>query len=72
MARPTVRHVTKCDAVSHDEISHRAYEIYLERGADSGHELDDWLRAERELAKLALFKKNCNWLAALDRRQLPS
>jgi len=31
------------------EIRHRAYEIYLERGEQPGLELDDWLQAEREL-----------------------
>ncbi len=32
-----------------EEIALRAYEIYLERGATPGHELEDWTRAEREL-----------------------
>jgi hypothetical protein len=31
------------------EIRIRAYEIYLQRGGQPGHELDDWLQAEREL-----------------------
>jgi hypothetical protein len=31
------------------EIRRRAYEIYLERGAQPGLELEDWLQAEREL-----------------------
>lgn len=30
-------------------IEHRAYELYLDRGGDLGHDFDDWLRAEREL-----------------------
>jgi hypothetical protein len=30
-------------------IARRAYEVYLERGAEAGHELDDWLLAEAEL-----------------------
>ena len=34
---------------SEEEIRRRAYGIYLERGADPGHELEDWLQAEREL-----------------------
>jgi Protein of unknown function (DUF2934) len=34
---------------SPDEIAARAHEIFLARGAASGMELDDWLRAEREL-----------------------
>jgi DUF2934 family protein len=32
------------------EIRDRAYEIYLQRGAQPGYELDDWLQAERELS----------------------
>jgi len=31
------------------EIRCRAYELYLARGAQPGHELEDWLQAEREL-----------------------
>jgi hypothetical protein len=35
---------------AHDEnIRRRAYEICLERGGQPGRELDDWLKAEREL-----------------------
>jgi len=30
-------------------IRDRAYHIYEERGRDQGHDLDDWLEAEREL-----------------------
>ena len=32
------------------EIRDRAYEIYLQRGAQPGDELEDWLQAERELS----------------------
>ena len=31
------------------EIRHRAFEIHIERGGIHGCDLDDWLRAEREL-----------------------
>jgi hypothetical protein len=34
----------------HQEIRNRAFEIYLQRGAQTGFELEDWLQAERELA----------------------
>ena len=34
---------------SDEEIRRLAYEIYLERGEQPGHELDDWLQAEHEL-----------------------
>ena len=37
-----------------EEIRRRAYEIYLERGAERGREMDDWLQAERELERRAL------------------
>ena len=33
------------------EIRNRAYEIYLQRGGQPGSELEDWLQAERELAR---------------------
>ena len=32
------------------EIRDRAYKIYLQRGAQPGYELEDWLQAERELS----------------------
>jgi len=32
-----------------DEIRRRAYELYAERGFSSGHEHEDWMRAEREV-----------------------
>jgi len=31
-------------------VRQRAYELYLERGAIDGHEEEDWLRAEAEIA----------------------
>ena len=34
-----------------DDIRHRAYLRYLERGGDDGGAFDDWLYAERELKK---------------------
>ena len=39
-------------AMSEEEIRVRAYEIYLERGTQPGHELEDWLQAERELTAI--------------------
>jgi hypothetical protein len=35
--------------VTEDQIRQRAYEIFLARGAAPGQDLEDWLRAEREL-----------------------
>ena len=50
------------DTPSHEEIRQRAFEIYLERDGLPGDALDDWLRAERELQKVALFKQGWNRL----------
>jgi hypothetical protein len=35
--------------VTDEETRQRAYEIYLDRGAAPGFDLDDWFQAEREL-----------------------
>jgi hypothetical protein len=32
-----------------ERIRRRAYELYLQRGNESGSELDDWLQAEEEI-----------------------
>jgi hypothetical protein len=39
-----------------DDIERRAYHLYLGRGATHGHDLDDWLEAERQV--LEGIKKN--------------
>jgi hypothetical protein len=36
-------------APTHDEIAVRAYELYLARGAEHGHDAEDWAQAESEL-----------------------
>jgi hypothetical protein len=37
-------------SIREQEIRNRGYEIYLQRGAQPGYELEDWLQAERELS----------------------
>jgi hypothetical protein len=37
------------DSTREENIRRRAYEIYLDRGGEPGHDLADWLQAEREL-----------------------
>lgn len=34
-----------------DQIRARAHQIFLQRGGSQGHELEDWVAAERELRK---------------------
>ena len=36
---------------SRDEVARRAYELFEARGAEPGHDLDNWLDAERELSR---------------------
>jgi hypothetical protein len=35
--------------VMDDDIARRAYDLYLARGCERGHDVEDWLQAEREL-----------------------
>lgn len=39
-----------------EDIEIRAYQIYVGRGGSDGHDLDDWLQAERQV--LEELKKN--------------
>jgi hypothetical protein len=32
------------------DIALRAYQLFIERGAQHGHDLEDWLMAKRELS----------------------
>jgi hypothetical protein len=36
---------------SNEQIEARAYEIFLERGGEHGHDVEDWLSAEKELTQ---------------------
>jgi hypothetical protein len=31
------------------QIEARAYELYLQRGCEDGHDVEDWIKAEKEL-----------------------
>jgi len=33
-----------------DGIARRAYEIYVQRGGQNGQDVEDWLRAEKEIS----------------------
>ena len=53
------------------EIAARAYQIYLDRGREEGHAIDDWLQAEYELMELPL-REIANLDAAAVARQKSS
>jgi hypothetical protein len=56
--QPQADETSKRQPPSREEIRRRAHEIYLERDGRPGDELDDWLRAERELEKVSLFARD--------------
>jgi len=33
------------------DVARRAYDLYLARGCEHGHDVEDWLQAERELRR---------------------
>jgi hypothetical protein len=35
--------------MAESDIARRAFELYCDRGRKDGHDVDDWLNAEREL-----------------------
>jgi hypothetical protein len=35
--------------ISREDIAHRAYELYTQRGCEPGKDVEDWIRAEQEL-----------------------
>jgi hypothetical protein len=41
--------VTESANMTDSDIARRSYKLYEERGNEHGHDLDDWLQAEREL-----------------------
>jgi len=45
---PQARIDAATDFSEHD-IARRAYDLYLTRGGEPGHDVEDWLQAEREL-----------------------
>ena len=45
----TRRRAQPAAVIAREEIARRAYELFLARGSEHGRDLEDWLRAEREL-----------------------
>jgi hypothetical protein len=39
--------------ITPEQIEKRAYELYIERGSQDGHDLENWLDAERQLTESA-------------------
>ncbi len=39
-------------------IAERAYELYVQRGQEDGHDLEDWLKAERQILPKEIFARS--------------
>jgi len=37
--------------VTDSDVARRAYDLYRARGGEHGHDVDDWMEAERELQR---------------------
>lgn len=48
---PQYARATRVAGPDPERIAERAYQKYIERGGSDGRDLDDWLEAERELAR---------------------
>jgi hypothetical protein len=48
---PTTKEVAMIERkeFSREDIAHRAYELYTQRGCEPGKDVEDWIRAEQEL-----------------------
>ena len=43
-----------------DVIARRAFELFLERGGEHGHDLEDWLVAERQVRTTPVRRKRAS------------
>jgi hypothetical protein len=37
---------------TYEDVARRAYDLFLSRGGQHGHDVDDWLEAERQLTSM--------------------
>jgi hypothetical protein len=40
----------ECIAISKEDVAHRAHELYIQRGGRTGKDVEDWVKAEKELS----------------------
>jgi hypothetical protein len=60
MKKTTKNAETRPIHISPSQIASRAYERFLKRGGEHGHDLEDWLSAERELLAEARGKTDAS------------
>jgi DUF2934 family protein len=55
---PATPTTSSLSLLTHSDIAHRAYELYLAAGATDGRDLEHWLRAESELRNRSVSAGN--------------
>ncbi|MGH9421639.1 MAG: DUF2934 domain-containing protein [Thermoanaerobaculia bacterium] len=51
LTMPTTEPSVPASDVGDGDVARRAYDLYCARGFQDGHDVDDWLAAERDLQK---------------------
>lgn len=51
LTKPKTQTSARIGLVTRDQISNRAYHLWLKRGCEHGHHVEDWLEAEAQLNK---------------------
>jgi len=46
---PKASKAQRAAAPTHDAIAKRSFELFLARGGEHGHDVEDWIQAEAEL-----------------------
>lgn len=54
-----------------DPVARRAYELFETRGREEGHDLDDWLQAEREVQERPVPSGNARRRPRRDEERSP-
>ena len=50
--RTEVDELTQATVSSHEQIRHRAYDLYEQHGREDGQDGDDWLQAGSEITRV--------------------
>ena len=45
-------------SVTDADVARRAYDLYLARGGEPGHDVEDWLQAERGLRGVSMDRRD--------------
>jgi hypothetical protein len=65
------KHMSDSNIPTHEQITQRAYEIFIERGRPEGRDLEHWLEAEKQL-RAAGSKKTAQLTATSNALSTPS